>query len=87
MTNEKMEELKLGDDVYVEVVDSSILSGSKIDSSGDCGGEIEIILALDWTATAKFKPACPELVKPLAKLFQLHVNKGVMPKQLLDTCT
>lgn len=38
MTNEKMEEFKLGDGEFVEV--SLIFLGSKLFSSGDCGGEI-----------------------------------------------
>lgn len=40
MANEKMEEMKLGDDVIFEILDSSIFFGSKIYSSGDCGGAL-----------------------------------------------
>ena len=40
MANEKMEEMKLGDDVFFEILDSSIFFGSKMYSSGDCGGAL-----------------------------------------------
>ena len=53
LLNSKMEEFKLGDDEFDELVDSLIFLVSNIHNSGDCGGEMQRTLYLGRTAMAK----------------------------------